>query len=80
MTCNSFLPLDCDTCANGAYKIFGNECSNKCPLHYVEDDENRVCSFDTDALNTPEIPKDPYGCMHGTYWSWPDKKCMPCYH
>ena len=44
--CNHFLNFDCDTCSEGSFRQYGGTCSDACPVNYVKDYENRICSFD----------------------------------
>ena len=54
--CNHPLNVDCDMCADGAYKVYKSECATRCPPHYIKDDVNHICSFDMTLLNKPEKP------------------------
>ena len=68
--CTNPLNVDCDMCADGAYKIYKSECAIRCPEHYIKDDVNHICNFDTTLLNHPEKPQDPKGCMDGYFYDW----------
>lgn len=70
--------IDCDMCSQGAYKIYKSQCTRKCPSPYIEDDSNRICSFDTNLLSKPVPPEDPKGCMDGYYWDWSKQNCSQC--
>lgn len=56
LVCNHMLSVDCDMCANGAYKKYASECSTTCPSFYEKDETNHLCSFDMNLLNKPEKP------------------------
>lgn len=75
------MNVDCDMCADGAYKVYKSECGIRCPSdYYVKDDENHICSFDMSLLNVTVPPSDPEnkGCMPGYYYNWQKKNCTQC--
>lgn len=77
--CNHLLNVDCDMCADGAYKVYESECALDCPEGYLKDDINHICSFDMSLLNRPEKPEDPTkGCVDGFFWDVSKKNCSHC--
>ena len=73
--CTDITNLNCDMCADGAYKLYAGYCGYSCPTNYVKDDENRLCNFDSSKLIKQKLPQDPKGCMDGYYWSWTYMNC-----
>ena len=68
--CTDILNVNCDMCADGAYKVYRGKCEYRCPENYVKDEENNLCNFDKSKLIESKLPDDPQGCMDGYYWSW----------
>ena len=58
-TCKNPFNDQCDQCAAGAYKINQNTCSTSCPVNYIKDDTDRICSFDKSLLVSGVKPQDP---------------------
>jgi len=76
--CNTLLNVDCDMCAQGAYKIHQSTCVRRCPEPYIEDDDNRICTFDQSLLDVSTPPVDPKGCMDGYFYDFQAKNCTQC--
>eukprot|EP00347_Sterkiella_histriomuscorum_P005396 403356774 len=78
--CTDILNVNCDSCADGAYKVYRGKCETKCPTNYVKDDDNRICNFDKSKTLKQKLPDDPQGCIDGFYWSWEYMNCSACHY
>jgi proprotein convertase subtilisin/kexin type 5 len=78
LICETSLNTNCAECVAGTYMDPYGACADSCPENYIEDDTYKICSIDTSLLLQPEKPKDPQGCMDGTYWNWDDGNCDTC--